>query len=129
MLTLGWCVAAWGAMTDPTLPAAAWLATQPKPPGVAAAEQDAQPVVQMLVIGKTQKYAIISGQKVRLGDDFRGSRLVEIKPDGVVLQNDSATQTLKTRPGIEKKVIAPKASGAAGKPASKGTAVVNGGSK
>ena len=130
LLVLGWCGVTWGqVITDPTRPAPAWLAAQPKAPGMPAAETNTIPTLQLLMLGKSRKYAIIGGQMVKLGDNYNGSKLVAIRPDAVVLQSDGALQTLKIQPAIQKTVITQKPSGETGELVSRRKTVVIGESK
>lgn len=89
---------------DPTRPPAAWLATQP---GGAAmtAEQDSGAGLRILVIGKSRKFAVADGQVLRPGDDYDGAKVRAIGPDGLVVQEDTGSRTLKLAPGIEKKAV------------------------
>ena len=66
-------------LSDPTQPAPAWLAAQAKP-GSLTSEQDAAPRLQLLLIGPSRKYAIISGQEVKLGGTYKDSKLVAVRP-------------------------------------------------
>ena len=116
-------------MEDPTRPAPAWLAAQPKAPGEIVVEQNSEPSLQLLLIGKSRKYAIIDGQIVKPGGSYNGSRLVAIKPGLVVLQSDDALQTLKMHPAIEKTIITHKLSKKTGQLASRRKTVVIGESK
>ena len=104
LLTLGWLTGAWGgALSDPTLPPPAWLAAQA---GTAATvEQDTSTGVQLVLIGKSRKLAVIDGQVVKPGDIHNGSKVLAIKPGEVVLQD--ASKSLKLTPNVEKKIIAP----------------------
>jgi hypothetical protein len=104
VLALLWTATVRGeVLSDPTRPAPAWLAAQPKAPGVAAVE-DSTPTLQLLLIGPSRKYAIISGQVVKLGGAYKDSKLVAVRPGEVDLQDDNSLQTLKMHPGIKKTV-------------------------
>ena len=112
-------------MADPTQPAAEWLAAQPKAPGAPVVEADtAPPLLQMLLVGPSRKYAIIGGQVLKIGDTYNGSTVVAIKSDSVVLQSNDVMQTLQMHPAIEKTVIKPKAPGKTGRSVSKAKKVV-----
>ena len=105
-LALGCCSAAWGqALSDPTRPAAAWLAAQPKTGGAEVVE--AAPRLQSLLIGPSRRYAIIEGQLVGVGDTFKDTRVVAVRPTGVVLRSQRGTETLKIFPDVEKRAPAP----------------------
>jgi MSHA biogenesis protein MshK len=90
-------------LSDPTRPADAWLAAQAKS-GSTSLEQNATPKLQLLLIGPSRKFAIINGQTVRIGDTYKDSRLVAVRPGEVVLQDDKSLHTLKIYPGIRKTV-------------------------
>lgn len=95
-------------LADPTRPAAEWLATQPVLPGGEVAGSGAESGVQVLVIGRARKFAIVDGQLVRQGESYNGARLVGIRHDGVVMQRDGSKETLSMNPAVEKKVRASK---------------------
>ena len=115
-LAMLWCegVLSQG-LADPTRPAPTWLAAQPKVTGEIVLEKNAVPSVQMLLIGKSRKYAIIDGQIIKPGGNYNGSRVVAIKSGLVVLQGDDALQTLKMHPTIEKTIITHKPSAKTGR--------------
>ena len=116
-------------MEDPTRPAPAWLAAQPKAPGEIVVEQNTEPTLQLLLIGKSRKYAIIDGQIVKHGGSYNGSRLVAIKPGGVVLQSEEGAKILKMHPTIEKTIITNKPGQKTGQQVSRQKTVVIGESK
>jgi MSHA biogenesis protein MshK len=60
------------------------------------------PVLQSVLIAPDRKMAIISGQTVRLGEQFNGAKLVSVSETQVVLRNGSEQQTLKLFPDIDK---------------------------
>lgn len=124
MLALGWFTAAWGDVTrsDPTLPPPAWLAAQPG--AVPVVEQDASSGMQLILIGRSRKLAVIDGQVVKPGDTYKGSKVLDIKSGEVVLQD--ASKSLKLTPNVEKKVITPPSLKETGSAASKGKKLVNG---
>ena len=91
-------------LADPTRPAAEWLAAQPPVPGGEVAGSGTETGVQVLVIGRARKFAIVDGQLVRQGDSYNGARLVGIQHDGVVMQRDGSKEKLSMNPAVEKKV-------------------------
>lgn len=102
LLTLGWPTGAWGAtLFDPTRPPQIWLEAN----GImlATTTQESPTGVQLIKIGPTKKFALVNGQIVMPGKIFNGSKVVDIKPDGVVTQN--ASQSLKLLPAVRKNVI------------------------
>lgn len=112
-----------GALTDPTRPAAEWLAAQPVAPGAPAASNNAASGLQVLVVGPARKFAIIDGQLVRYGETHNGAKLVGVRPEGVVMQKDGSKEILSMSPAAQKKVRASEP--VAGKPKSR-KKVVNG---
>lgn len=91
-------------LADPTRPAPEWLAAQPPVPGGEVVGNSSAPRVQVIVIGRSRKFAIIDGQLIRYGDTYNGSRLAGIHPDGVVMQKDGSKEKLSMSPAVEKKV-------------------------
>jgi MSHA biogenesis protein MshK len=74
------------------------------------------PVLQSVLIAPDRKVAIISGQAVKLGEQFNGARVVSISETQVVLRSGTEVQTLKLFPDIDKqrssaKTGAPSATG------------------
>lgn len=63
-----------------------------------------EPVLQSVFISPTRRVAIISGQTVKLGDQFGGATLVKITESEVSLRKGSELQTLKLFPNIGKKL-------------------------
>jgi hypothetical protein len=103
---------------DPTRPPQAWLAAQPKVAGApAAADQEAAPQLQSLLIGPSRKYAIIDGQLLGVGDTFKDARVVAVKPAGVVLRSERGSETLKLFPDVDKRPVKPLAADAGRAPA------------
>ncbi len=90
---------------DPTVPPAVWLAAQPGTPG--AAPQDtvaAASRVQMILVGKTRRFALIDGKVVKAGDVFNDSKVLAIKADKVMTED--AAKSLGMMPNVEKKAPA-----------------------
>lgn len=91
-------------LPDPTRPAAAWLAAQPRAAG-AAAEAVAEPTapgVHIVVIGPTRKFAMVDGHAVRQGESYNGSRLAAINQDGLVWQRGGAREKSNMSPNVQK---------------------------
>ncbi len=107
MLLVGWGgmnVALADSLADPTRPAAEWLAAQPPVPGAEAVAQGAASGLQVLVMGPARKFAIIDGQLVRLGQTYKGAKLVGFHADGVVMQKDGNKEMLSMSPAAIKKI-------------------------
>jgi len=91
---------------DPTVIPPAWLAAQPAPPGAAiVVAKEPTPIVQVIVIGKSRKFAVIDGQVVKSGEILNESQIVDIK-SGEVLTKD-ISKSLKLNPSVEKKSVSP----------------------
>ena len=90
-------------LADPTRPTSEWLAAQPPAPGAEAVAQVAPSGLQVLVLGPTRKFAIIDGQLVRLGETYKGAKLVGFHADGVVMQKDGSKEMLSMSPAAIKK--------------------------
>ena len=91
---------------DPTVIPPVWLAAQPAPPGAAiVVAKEPTPIVQVIVIGKSRKFAVIDGQVVKSGEILNESQIVDIK-SGEVLTKD-ISKSLKLNPSVEKKSVSP----------------------
>lgn len=128
-LALLWLTNAWSATrSDPTRPPPGWLAAQPAAAVARAGQPNAQgavsqagqpnadgvapqagqantPGLQLILIGKTRKFAVIDGEVVKPGDTYNGSKVVRIDAGEVVVQDPS--KSLKVNPAVEKKVNTP----------------------
>jgi MSHA biogenesis protein MshK len=80
-------------LPDPTRPPAAALQA---PPGTGAAAADVLPQLQSVMLGAagSQRIAVIDGQSVRVGESFRGARVVRIADSEVELQRGRERQVL-----------------------------------
>jgi hypothetical protein len=105
LLVLGLTTSAWGeSRIDPTVIPPAWLAAQPIIPGAATVvAKEPTPIVQLIVIGKSRKFAVIDGQIVKSGEVLNESQIVDIK-SGEVLTKD-ISKSLKLNPSVEKKSV------------------------
>jgi len=107
LLALSWGASALeGESTkDPTVPPAVWLAAQPSVPG--AAPQDAVQAasrVQVILVGKTRRFALVDGNVVKVGDVVNDSKVLAIKANRVVTEDES--KSLSMLPNVEKKAPA-----------------------
>jgi hypothetical protein len=88
-------------LTDPTRPPSGFnLAVG------AATATEAAPVplvLESVLIHPDMRSAIISGERLALGQKIRGLRLVRIGETEVVLLDGSERRTLKLYPGVQKK--------------------------
>lgn len=88
---------------DPTRPAPAWLALQPKSSGAAAVEVEAgTPGAQIVVVGPTRKFAMVDGHAVRPGETYKGSKLLTIGPDVLIWQTEGRREVTSMSPGVQK---------------------------
>src|SRR5438552_741514 len=87
-------------LSDPTRPASGFnLAVA----GAKAAESAPAPLVlESVLIHPDVRSAIISGERLTLGQKIRGLRLVRIGATEVVLLEGSERRTLKLYPGVQK---------------------------
>ena len=82
-------------LPDPTRPPAAALQA-PFGAGTGAAAADVLPQLQSVMLGVagSPRIAVIDGQSVRVGDSFRGARVVRIADSEVELQRGRDRQVL-----------------------------------
>jgi hypothetical protein len=102
LAALGWASGAWaGASGDPTEAPPVWVAAQPVAPGAAPmATGGAGPEVGVIVSGKSRRLALIDGEVVKVGDQYKGSKVVAIKADKVVMED--AAKSLGATPNVSK---------------------------
>lgn len=80
-------------------------------PATPAAEQGERQevawILQAVLLGEDRALAVIDGQTIGRGEDYRGARLLSVQADGVVLQRRSGKKiVLKLAPGIHKTMFA-----------------------
>ncbi|MDH3287718.1 MAG: hypothetical protein OEP48_08370 [Betaproteobacteria bacterium] len=95
------------AMTDPMRPPEAYLTHED-------GAISGGPVLQSVMISPTRRTAIISGDRVRLGEKYGDAVLIEVAEGEVVLQRADTTQVLKMYPGVVKRGV-PSARGGTGR--------------
>lgn len=87
---LGGAAHAGTGLQDPTRPPAALS------PARAAAQPEAAPSLQSVQIGHAQgRSAVIDGDSVRVGESFRGARVIRIADNEVELQRGRERQVLR----------------------------------
>lgn len=96
------CAATAYAQADPTRPAAAWLAAQPRAAGSEAPVEARTPEVQIVVIGPARRFAIVNGEAVYAGETRNGAKLVDIEHGGVVWQRAGGQEKSSMSPGVQK---------------------------
>lgn len=91
-------------LPDPTRPPAAVT----KAIEEAARETAPSPVVLQSIIRRAgaRPAAIIGGERVELGGEYAGARLVKIAEQEVVLEGPGGRETLRLTPAVEKKPVA-----------------------
>jgi MSHA biogenesis protein MshK len=88
-------------LQDPTRPPAVLS----MPQGGAESLSPTGPQLQSVRISTHQRSAIISGQRVKVGDRFGDTKVVMITENEVVLKGSSGMQTLKLFPDVGKRII------------------------
>lgn len=83
---------------DPTVAPPAWVATQP--PGAVSDADETSPEMQLILIGRSRRLAVINGEVVKVGDNYKGSTVRAIKANKVVM--DDAEKSLSMAPGVQK---------------------------
>jgi hypothetical protein len=88
-------------LSDPTRPAVS-------PTGAAAdGTQDDAAGVNLLLTTATRKYALVGGELLAPGQTGSQGKLVEIRPNGVVVQTANGRETLNMYPGVVKQPARP----------------------
>ena len=88
-------------LQDPTRPPA----DLSSPQGNAGAPVTSGPQLQSVLISAHQRSAIISGQRVTVGEKLGDARVVMINENEVMLKGSSGVQTLKLFPDVGKRLI------------------------
>jgi len=94
----GGALAQTASLPDPTRPPPGWLPKDPNAPAVSETKDEAP--VQLVLTGQTRRFAIVRGDL--LSDKGKGSRVVEIRRDDVVVQSDRGRETLSLFPDVKK---------------------------
>ncbi len=102
------------AMNDPTRPPESVLSTVP-----GSEEQVGAPLLQSVMLSRTERSAIIGGELVKLGGKYRDARVISITETEVVLRSAHGIETLRLYPKIEMKPVKPATAAAAPKAARK----------
>jgi hypothetical protein len=88
-------------LRDPTMPPPAFLGT-----GAEVSQTPTGPVLQSVTLGTTAKFAMISGETVRLGQKYQDYVLVQLKADEAKLRaKDGTSLVLKMDFQIQKKPL------------------------
>lgn len=88
-------------LQDPTRPPAGLFQPQEN----AAVAVARRPQLQSVQISGGRRSAIISGQRVVVGDRFGNARVVGMNENQVVLKSGSGLQTLRLFPGVDKRIL------------------------
>ncbi len=86
-------------MNDPMRPPADLIADAP--------DAKHSPVLQSIVIGPSQRYAIISGERVTPGSLYGAAKVIRIEHGAVTLRDAAGETVLKLYPDINKAIDAP----------------------
>jgi MSHA biogenesis protein MshK len=84
---------------------AAPFADPTRPPSFTAPSEAApsgRPRLESVLIGPDRRIAVIDGQRVQLGERFRGGQVVSISESEVVIRSGQASETLRLFPQVEK---------------------------
>lgn len=102
MIALGWASGAGANVAgDPTEAPAVWIAAQPAAPGSGPkAMGEVSPEMQVIVAGRSRKLAVVNGEVVKVGDLYKGSRVVAIRGNKLVLED--ASKSVDMTPGVSK---------------------------
>ena len=102
LAALGWASGAWAAASgDPTEAPPVWVIAQPVAPGAAPmATSGAGPEVGVILSGKSRRLAVIDGEVVKVGDQYKGSKVVAISANKVVTED--AAKSLYAMPNVSK---------------------------
>ena len=90
-----------GVTNDPTLPPPEWLALQPVIAGKVTTSIEPPTEIQLVIIGRTRKFAMIDGQIVKAGDEYKGSKVLAVRSDQVIMGD--AAKSLSMTPDVTKK--------------------------
>jgi MSHA biogenesis protein MshK len=92
-------------LRDPTRPSNSLLpAADAKAGDNAVTSTSGAPVLQSVLVSPGRTVAIISGQTVKLGEQFGNARVIKITESEVVLRNGNDLQTLRLFPNLEKRL-------------------------
>jgi hypothetical protein len=84
---------------DPTRPPDAWLALQSQ----ASSNQDDSEGARITVVGKSQRFAVVDGQLVKVGDVVHGLKVLAIRSSTVTVRENGHTRVLSLTPDVVKK--------------------------
>jgi hypothetical protein len=87
----------------PTRPPPGWMPVDPNAaPGKAEAKAEGSggEPVQLLLVGKTRRFAIVRGELV--GEKTGGTKLLDVKRNDVVVNSERGRETLNLFPDVEK---------------------------
>src|SRR5688572_16460581 len=92
-------------LADPTHPPAEGPRADPKAPGPGGAKPQPRPEdvanpIQLVLVGKTRRYALVRGELV--GEKAGETKLIEVGPTDVTVESDRGRETLSLFPGVEK---------------------------
>ena len=91
------------ALNDPTRPPPAWMPPDPKAApvkGATAETTDSGVPVSILLVGPTRRFALVNGEMI--GDKGKGTRIVDVKRNDVIVQSERGRETLNLFPDVKK---------------------------
>lgn len=96
----------WALFLISTNALAAPFADPTRPPSFTPSSEAApasRPRLESVLIAPDRRIAVIDGQRVQLGERFRGGQVVRISESEVVIRSGQASETLKLFPQVDKK--------------------------
>ena len=90
-------------INDPTRPPLNWMPVDPKAVSEnRPKEEGAQSgvPVSILLVGPTRRFALVNGEMI--GDKGKGTRIVDVKRNDVIVQTDRGRETLNLFPDVKK---------------------------
>jgi hypothetical protein len=90
-------------LVDPTRPPPAFMPLDPKAPVQSTSRKTdglSDVPVQLLLVGKTRRFAIINGELV--GEKTPGTKIVATKGNGLTVESERGRETLNLFPDVQK---------------------------
>lgn len=90
-------------IADPTRPPAAFMPVDPKAPaqqGARKAEGLSDVPVQLLLVGKTRRFAIVNGDLV--GEKTPGTKIIAVNRNDLTVESERGRETLNLFPDVQK---------------------------
>ena len=90
-------------IADPTRPPPAFMPVDPKAPvqqGARKAEGLSDVPVQLLLVGKTRRFAIVNGDLV--GEKTPGTKIIAVNRNDLTVESERGRETLNLFPDVQK---------------------------